>query len=153
MVSLYVLNIFLLISKQVKNLYKWTSIIRWEMEYLQWMENTHSQKTNITDARQSRKSIGIIDKSECFSYNSLIFSKYLKWAKTEQKPLYIHIYTYPDKTTNPANKPYIAWKKNTNPAKKPYIYPETKTWKSWKETLNILKRKPEKKPPKVWKMK
>ena len=36
---------------------------------------THSQKTNITDARQSRKSIGIIDKSECFSYNFLIFSK------------------------------------------------------------------------------
>ena len=30
----------LLISKQVKNLYKWTSI-RWEMEYLQWMVNTH----------------------------------------------------------------------------------------------------------------
>ena len=44
------------------------------MEYLQWMESTHSQKTNITDARQSRKSFGINDKSECFSYNSLIFS-------------------------------------------------------------------------------
>ena len=38
-------------------------------------EHTHSQKTNITDARQSHKSFGIIDKSECFSYNSLIFSK------------------------------------------------------------------------------
>ena len=38
------------------------------------MENTYSQKTNITDARQSCKSFGIIDKSECFSYNSLITS-------------------------------------------------------------------------------
>ena len=37
-------------------------------------EHTHSQKTNITDSGQSLKSFGIIDKSECFSYNSLIFS-------------------------------------------------------------------------------
>ena len=65
----------LLTSKQVKNLYKWTTTRRWEMEYLQWMVNIHSQKTNVTDSRQSRKSFGIIDKSECFSYNSLIFSK------------------------------------------------------------------------------
>ena len=36
-------------------------------------EHTHSQKTNITDARQSRKSIGIIDKSECFSYKFYYF--------------------------------------------------------------------------------
>ena len=42
----------LLISKQVKNI-KWTPIRRWEMEYWQWMENTHSQKTNITDTRLS----------------------------------------------------------------------------------------------------
>ena len=60
----------LLISKQVRNLYKWTSIRKWQIEYLQWMVNTHSQKINITDSRQSCISFGIIDKSECFSYNN-----------------------------------------------------------------------------------
>ena len=35
------------------------------------MVNTHSQKTNITDSRQSCKSFGIIDKSECLVTTSL----------------------------------------------------------------------------------
>ena len=32
-------------------------------------EHTQSEKTNITDSKQSCKSFGIIDESECFSYN------------------------------------------------------------------------------------
>ena len=39
-------------------------------------EHTQSETLiNITDSRQSCKSFGIIDESECFSYNSLIFSQ------------------------------------------------------------------------------
>ena len=34
----------LIISKQVKNLHKWTSVRRWQMGYLQWMVNTQSDK-------------------------------------------------------------------------------------------------------------
>ena len=41
----------LLIAKQVKNLYKWTSIGWWQMGYLQWMTNRHSQNTNSTHYR------------------------------------------------------------------------------------------------------
>ena len=40
--NMYGLKHILLISKQVKNLYKRTSIRWWQMGYLQWMVNTHT---------------------------------------------------------------------------------------------------------------
>ena len=47
------------------------------MGNIQWMVNTHSQKTNITDVRirQSCKPFGVIHKSECLG------DWYMQWKK------------------------------------------------------------------------
>ena len=50
----------LLISKQVKNLYKWTSIRWWQMRYLQWMTNTQSEH-NSTQDRIMQSQINLLE--------------------------------------------------------------------------------------------